>query len=434
MESFTESRHLELTVNIGKTQEKDIMEVPFRVPPNTETLRIAMRVRSFDQPATIDLGLRGAAGIRGWSGGARTEVVIAAETATPGYVPGEIEDGEWAVLLGLYEIPEAGAEVDLAIDAPEPAPRWIAGDLHSHTVHSDGAFTIDEAAAEAERAGIEFLAFTDHNTVSQNLSHPRDRCVLFIPGMEFTTYTGHANLIGVARPVDDFRVTSQSELSACLATASERGALVSVNHPFDPGCPSCSWRWDWDGVVDAIEVWNGPWRPANATALAWWQSALAAGRRIVAVGGSDTHNRSQPAVRHGWPTTWVYASRLRAGAVVEAVRRGRVFLSYAPFGPTLDLRCGSHKMGDVVPEDAPETVTLRADRLQPGDEIRLIGDLGTLGQQTVGGGEESVELSRERRGLRFLRVEIWRTFPEVSQTLMAAMSNPLYFGPDWSGP
>lgn len=431
MNRFTEDRHVALTVNIRKTQEKKIIEVPFRVVPNTERLRVSMRVLPSGEPATIDLGLRGPAGIRGWSGGARTDVVIAPETATPGYVPGDIEAGQWAVLLGLYEIPARGAVVELAMDMTDAAPRWIPGDLHSHTVHSDGAFTIDEAATAAEHAGIEFLALTDHNTISQNLSYPRDRPVLFIPGMEFTTYTGHANLVGAARPVDDFRVASQADLSACLKLASERGALISVNHPFDAACPSCSWRWSWDDSVDAVEVWNGPWRPANARALTWWQSVLVSGRKLVAVGGSDTHNRSQAAVKHGWPTTWVYASGLRANAIVEAVRRGHVFLSYAPFGPRLDLYCGRQKMGDVVPQGSPETVTLRVDRLQPGDDIRLISDLGTVEHKRVSNAERSVELNREHRGLRFVRVEVWRTFPEVSQPLMAAISNPLYFGPEW---
>jgi len=35
-------------------------------------------------------------------------------------------------------------------------------------VHSDGELTIDELAALAAAAGLDFLAITDHNTVSHH--------------------------------------------------------------------------------------------------------------------------------------------------------------------------------------------------------------------------------------------------------------------------
>src|ERR1019366_5231376 len=39
----------------------------------------------------------------------------------------------------------------------------IRGDLHSHTVASDGRNTIDEMAAAARDRGYEYLAITDHS-------------------------------------------------------------------------------------------------------------------------------------------------------------------------------------------------------------------------------------------------------------------------------
>src|SRR5260221_11031337 len=74
--------------------------------------------------------------------------------------------------------------------------RWFAGDLHAHTVHSDGALTVSELAVLAARTGLDFLAITDHNTVSH---HPfleaasRHSGVALIPGQEVTTELGHAN-------------------------------------------------------------------------------------------------------------------------------------------------------------------------------------------------------------------------------------------------
>ena len=49
-----------------------------------------------------------------------------------------------------------------------PGHRWLAGDLHTHTVHSDGALTVAELAALAAGRGLDFIAVTDHNTVSHH--------------------------------------------------------------------------------------------------------------------------------------------------------------------------------------------------------------------------------------------------------------------------
>ena len=41
---------------------------------------------------------------------------------------------------------------------------WYRGDLHTHTVHSDGRRRIDEMAEAATSAGLDFIVSTDHNT------------------------------------------------------------------------------------------------------------------------------------------------------------------------------------------------------------------------------------------------------------------------------
>ena len=39
----------------------------------------------------------------------------------------------------------------------------IKGDLHSHTIASDGRGTIEEMARAASKAGLKYLAITDHS-------------------------------------------------------------------------------------------------------------------------------------------------------------------------------------------------------------------------------------------------------------------------------
>ena len=175
----------ELTVHTGAWTLDDRFAspwhyLPVEVAPGTAALRVELEYERAG--AVLDLGCLGPSGFRGWSGGARESFVIAAEAATPGYLPGEIEPGLWQVVIGLHMVPADGARyrvtaepssgpaADLAVaSAPsvpatrparrelpaEPGRRWLAGDLHAHTVHSDGAMTVPELACLAISRGLD---------------------------------------------------------------------------------------------------------------------------------------------------------------------------------------------------------------------------------------------------------------------------------------
>ncbi|MBK7329127.1 MAG: PHP domain-containing protein [Dehalococcoidia bacterium] len=181
-------------------------------------------VSETEEPATVDIGIfdvRGTepltGGFRGWSGSARRSFFIERESATPGFLAGPLPAGSWSVVLGGYEIPEAGLRwwLTIALEtsqrarraAPNPsdsprnsspvrAPGWYRGDLHSHTDHSDGSNSIAEMAHFAKKRGLDYLAITDHNTTSHMpvIDGWRDAPLLLVPGEEVTTYSGHANV------------------------------------------------------------------------------------------------------------------------------------------------------------------------------------------------------------------------------------------------
>ena len=104
--------------------------LPVEIPPGACGLRVEL---AYDRSAAVlDLGCLGAAGFRGWSGGARQSFVITSGAATPGYLAGELEPGRWQVVLGLYQVPPGGVTYQLTAEvrsrpgelapAPEPAP------------------------------------------------------------------------------------------------------------------------------------------------------------------------------------------------------------------------------------------------------------------------------------------------------------------------
>jgi hypothetical protein len=222
-------------------------------------------------------------------------------------------------------------------------PGWLRGDLHCHTLHSDGDSWPADMLAEAVRRGLDFLGVTDHNQVNHHADYARvrgKRLPIVLPGVEVTTYGGHWNAWGTDRWWE-FREPETAAVSRAMQAAAASGALVSVNHPKPHGPP-----WEYPDAIgyQAVEVWNGPWERLNHVALAWWEQQLRAGRRLVALGGSDTHQLKtpDPDLRHarglGCPTTWARTGGERTPeAVLGALRAGQVFVSRAPDGPQVYL-------------------------------------------------------------------------------------------------
>ncbi len=280
----------------------------------------------------IDLGLFDAAGrFHGYSGGARDSFTVTASFATPGYLPGEV-DGP-VVFFGLHRIPPTGLPWSLSIGPPSarPAaeappvpqrpprrpdvpPGWHAGDLHAHTVHSDGALTVDRLAAQAVAAGLDFLAVTDHNTVSHHAelaAASRRYGVTLIPGQEVTTDLGHANAFGDIGWVD-FR-----------SPPSQWPGLLSINHPL---AADCAWRHPLAARPPLAEIWHSGWWDRTWSApLAW---LLAWAPETIPVGGSDFHTPGEQVL--GQPTTWVFADSPSTSDILSALAAGRTAVSASP--------------------------------------------------------------------------------------------------------
>src|SRR5690554_6819801 len=168
---------------IKHEEEKDYyVQIPFEMPENTEDLYVEVVISPVGEGScVIDLGVAGPSRVHGWSGGARQSFHIGIESATPGYLPGPLLPGQWAVLLGAYRVPKKGCLVKVHIRCEPKRYRWLKGDLHSHTIHSDGSYTLTEAVHIMEELGCDFLATTDHNTVSQNYAHPKGGHIVLIP-------------------------------------------------------------------------------------------------------------------------------------------------------------------------------------------------------------------------------------------------------------
>lgn len=443
--------------------------LPFEVPPGARRLEIhyaydraVPSVPGAPPGNAIDLGLFdpggaefGGAGFRGWSGTARQEVMVAPDGATPGYLPGPLTPGVWHVLLGLYMLHPAGCDYEVTVrlirgQAPEPTvlswptpevnhrTRWYRGDLHCHTHHSEASGTLADLFAAAREQGLDFLAVTEHNTVSHHrlLGRYHTGDLLPIRGQEITTYRGHANVWGADRWIE-FRCRRDTDLARVISMAHAAGGLISANHPKTNGPP---WQFGGFDGLDCLEVWQGPWFLSNYQSLAVWDGLLRAGRRIVGVGGSDQH---QPAAseapswhRVGQPTTWVLADSLEEEAILGGIRAGHVAISASPQGPRLELwaRVGKAEamMGDALTVNPREAVQLSG-RVQGGDglSLRLVGPQGVMAELAIVGDDFAFEHALAARTATYVRVEVAEPLEpeeaaEPAALMLQALSNPIY--------
>ena len=351
-----------LEFTIEPEQQGQYLLFPFEMPEGVERLDLRYRYeRHRESPASagaavftareeiniIDLGLIAPDGAQvGASGSDKTEITVSETDATPGYRPAALAPGRWHILAGAYKVAAEGARVTYELAFTFKQPRWLKGDLHTHTLASDGVLTAEELAWRALRHGLDFLAITDHNQMVSAAELPRVPGVTLIPGVEWTHYQGHANFLGADRPYDgSFAANTPEEIRQRFVSARERGALIVVNHPYED---CCQFVLDRDSIpFDCLEVWNGPMRMSNLQALGLWQSLLAAGHKIPVLGGSDSH-RDTPFIFPGGPATCVYARSAAASDILAALKAGHAYITFAPNGPWVDLRAGEAMMGDTI--------------------------------------------------------------------------------------
>lgn len=457
----------------------DWVYLPVDVPSGVRRIDVSY---SYDKPAqpagtvtnSCDIGVfdqRGievdGTGFRGWSGGFRTSFFVAADEATPGYLPGPVEPGRWHVILGPYQVCPQGLGYSVSVtltygeDGPAFRPsyppqsvpgsgrRWYRGDSHLHTVYSDGRRTPDQVAAGARAAGLDFIVSTDHNTSSSHGvwgPHAGDD-LLIVTGEEITTRNGHVLALGV-RPGHwvDWRYRAGDGVFGDIAKAVRRdGGLVVPAHPH---CAYVGCRWKFGYAdADAVEVWNGPWTLDDETAVETWDAMLVASSRsgggwLPALGNSDAH--SEPQVI-GLPQTAVHAESLSRDAVLAGIAAGRSYLAESKsVDVSLTVRGSGRQAGigerlPVAPE-APVDVTAEVTGV-PSGVVRLITDEGQLLQsQLPASGAGSVTWRTTPRQSAYVRLEVRHPLADgtagngnaVSATptlgSMAALTNPVWLG------
>ncbi|MFG2603171.1 CehA/McbA family metallohydrolase [Streptomyces sp. NPDC048514] len=442
--------------------------VDFDVPAGVQ--RISVRY-SFDPstspgiPGTwgnlMDIGIFGPTGFRGYSGSFRREFTLSAADATPGYIPGPIQQGKWSVATpsSAGDPGGMGWQVEITLEYGDPlppmvpydllppkipntGPGWYRGDLHMHSVHSDSQRTVDEYISEAIANKLDFISISDHNTSSTGVSWRGNipQRLLVINGEEVTTPHGHWLALGIPQGewIDFWYKPSEGKFETQVQRVRRSGGLVVAAHPMTPALGS-GWEFGLGlDKVDAMEVWNGasgqgtnPWTGDDELNVIAWQAMLMAGNRMPALGNSDSHSHGDGIV--GRPQNVVRADTLSAAALFDAMRRGRSYITESSqvtvdftasanghtVGPGETLSLGFFDAVDVAADisGAPNTVAT------------LITEWGIMTSVKIdAGGQAQLRWRGWGKASMFARLEVRRMEPAWTVlTQMVAFTNPIWF-------
>lgn len=312
---------------------------------------------------------------------------------------------------------------------------WFNGDMHHHSLHSDGINTVYENYQAALANDVDFIAATDHNQTTQNEQWLElvDENFVPLPGNEVTTASplsaqgkgfGHHIAVvdgmpGASNP-DDASLFSRytfddaRDLQRAIRENRRMGGLWAPTHsawPLDwPNGTLSSW-----GEVrgyDAIDIfigWDvgphlqttqanpnvspgifGSWQfNINTMMTQIWFEFLNAGNKLAAWASSDSHNNLRGSGVVG-PTFWrnstgnarvyVNAPEKSMPAIKTALKQGNAFVTSGYWGPLLLVKSRNRMPGQEinVPADQriPLSITVLSNRPLQGyaNGIRVINN------------------------------------------------------------
>lgn len=224
--------------------------------------------------------------------------------------------------------------------------RWYPVELHTHTCHSDGTFTVEELVRTAAGNGYQALALTDHNTssgVPELIRLAGKQGIVPVKGLEWTTYHGHMVVLE-EKGYTDWRGAAPEDIDEAIRSIHRNGGVVGIAHPFSLSDPiNTGYHWafqiqDWS-LPDYIEVWTrnyAPRRLQSVRAFELWEKLLSEGFRITAMTGRDWHKDDGLPCCYSWVGC---EGELTVSKLLDAIRGGNVCLSS---GPLLTLEVEVH--------------------------------------------------------------------------------------------
>jgi len=298
----------------------------------------------------------------------------------------------WASRAGVLALTGAGPDTaPLEPARPTPAPafastldvdRFHKGNLHTHSLESDGDAEPAAVYRWYREHGYQFVAITDHNhridpRAYRHLERPGFK---ILAGEEITT-TGqdvpvHVNAICTTRRIGGGTFPTKAlALAHAIDSTALQGAVSIINHPNFATALDAEDLWQGRDAL-LLEIWSGhPYvysdgvdgRPSHE---ALWSALLDRGASFFGVAVDDTHHiATHPspgkAARpgRGWVATFAESSsEVTEQDVCESLRTGRFYASN----------------GAVIERLSVSDQTIRIWTADPDARIEFVGQAGRV--------------------------------------------------------
>ena len=229
--------------------------------------------------------------------------------------------------------------------APSPSGTWFKGNLHTHTLNSDGDSTPDEVAKWYRDRGYHFVTMTDHNKITDvnalNATYGKGGKFLVMKGEEVTGTVAdkpiHINAFEpevFVNPVGGASVVAAMQQVVDAIRAAK--GVPSINHP------NFGWAFSTAELQQLqrtrlFEVFNGHPTVNNLGGGGVpgleevWDRILSSGKLLYGIAVDDAHffkqpeNDGVPKPGRGW--VYVQAARLESRALLDALERGDFYSS-----------------------------------------------------------------------------------------------------------
>jgi hypothetical protein len=249
-----------------------------------------------------------------------------------------------AVLAGVL-VYSAGPASQTASPKPQGPGPWFKGNLHTHTLNSDGDSTPDDVVRWYREHGYHFVTLTDHNYLTSvdglNALHGADDKFLVMKGEELTDRFGDKPLhVNAFEPAAFVKPTGGSAVLDTVqrmvdAIRAAKG-VPSINHP------NFGWAISADELQQVertrlFEVYNGHPTVNNLGGGGVpgledvWDRILSSGKMLYGIAVDDAHYFKRPedktAPRPGQAWVYVRSPRLESRALLESLERGDFYAS-----------------------------------------------------------------------------------------------------------
>lgn len=212
--------------------------------------------------------------------------------------------------------------------------NFYRGNLHAHTVASDGHNTAQELKSFYKSKGYSFLAVTDHN-VYTDLSETSDKDFLLIPGAEICTFGGeYHHVLALGNPkankfhngkvfAADWRYGASLKDTCDLIE--QNGNLAVYAHPASSGT-DISRLIELDNIA-GVEIFNAMHEASekNGHSEIYFDQLTELGKNTMCYATDNIHNTDLPF----FGSVTVKADDLSFDSIFEALKNGAFYSSYS---------------------------------------------------------------------------------------------------------